>query len=121
MAQRLVRRICPHCKESYEPDDDTLRYLNLTRDKLPDGVLYRGRGCEECLDTGYMGRIGIFELLVVDDEVRAQVMRKEDANVIKRRAVERGLITLRMDGARKAIAGITTVDEVLRVSQMDTF
>jgi len=121
MAQRLVRRICPHCKESYEPDDDTLRYLNLTRDKLPEGVLYRGRGCEECLDTGYMGRIGIFELLVVDDEVRAQVMRKEDANVIKRRAVERGLITLRMDGARKAIAGITTVDEVLRVSQMDTF
>ncbi|MDZ7814637.1 MAG: type II secretion system ATPase GspE [Planctomycetota bacterium] len=120
MAQRLVRRVCPHCRESYEPSDKELMSLALTRDELPDGLLYRGTGCDECLDTGYQGRVGIFELLRMDDEVRSQVMRKEDSTVIKRDAVDRGLKTLRMDGAEKVKKGLTTVDEVVRVSQMDT-
>ncbi len=121
MAQRLVRQICPHCKTAYEPEDEKLHSIGLKRSDLINGVLYHGTGCDECLNTGYLGRIGIFELLVVDDLVRAQIMAKEDANVIKQRAVEKGLITLRMDGARKVVQGMTTIEDVLRVSQMDIF
>ena len=120
MAQRLVRLICPNCKAPYEPTDRELRSLSLERKDIKDGVLYRGTGCEECLETGYRGRMGLFELLVIDDELRTQVMQKEDANVIKQSAVKRGLVTLRMDGARKVLQGITTIDEIVRVSQMDT-
>lgn len=121
MAQRLVRQICPHCKTAYEPEDEKLHSIGLKRSDLINGVLYHGTGCDECLNTGYLGRIGIFELLVVDDLVRAQIMAKEDANVIKQRAVEKGLLTLRMDGARKVVQGMTTIEDVLRVSQMDIF
>ena len=119
MAQRLIRRICPHCIESYEPDEESLKFLRLGKADLKDGKFFRGKGCEECLETGYMGRIGIFELLVVDDVIRELIMRKEDANVIKQAAVKKGLVTLRMNGAKNVARGITTVDEVLRVSQMD--
>ena len=119
MAQRLVRRICPHCKEAYEPEQKDLESLDLTREDVPSGKLYRGTGCDECLKTGYLGRVGLFELMLIDDAIRQQVMAKEDANRIKQDAVRRGLITLRMDGARKVAAGITTVEEVVRVSQMD--
>ncbi|MFA4986102.1 MAG: type II secretion system ATPase GspE [Candidatus Brocadiia bacterium] len=119
MAQRLVRKVCPHCKESYEPDDRTLSYMNVKRSELRDGKLWRGKGCEECLDTGYYGRVGIFELLMIDDIIRAQIMRKEDANIIKSMAVQRGTLTLRMDGVRKVIEGVTTIDEVSRATQMD--
>jgi len=121
LAQRLVRRICQTCKEPYEPDPLTLQQLQLSAQLPPGAVFWRGRGCEECLGTGYHGRTGIFELLMVDDEVRMQVQRHDSAAMMKSSAVERGMRTLRMDGAVKAMTGETTLDEVVRVTQRDVF
>ena len=121
MAQRLVRRICQKCKEPYEPDPRIVRQLDVGELIRPGTPLWRGRGGEECLHTGYHGRMGIYELLVVDDEVRAQIQKHESATVMKSTAVARGMRTLRMDGALKAVAGETTLDEVMRVTQRDVF
>jgi len=119
IAQRLVRLICPACKESYLPEEESLRELGVSREALTDGALFRGRGCSECLDTGYFDRTGIYETFVLDEETRAQIMERRNASEIKRAAIERGLRTLRMDGAQKVIAGRTSAEEVLRVTQMD--
>jgi general secretion pathway protein E len=119
VAQRLVRLICPACKEPYEPEAESLRELGVSRDQLPEGVFSRGRGCSECMQTGYFGRTGIYELFVIDEQARTQVMDRWNASAIKRSALERGLRTLRMDGARKVITAKTTAEEVLRVTQMD--
>ncbi|MHC4779941.1 MAG: type II secretion system ATPase GspE [Planctomycetota bacterium] len=121
LAQRLVRIICPNCRVSYEPVPEELGEIGLSFEDIPSGVLYKGEGCDKCMDTGYLGRTGIFELLTVEDTVRTQIMRREGASFIKKAAVERGLITLRMDGAKKVARGITTVEEVIKVSQMDLF
>jgi general secretion pathway protein E len=121
LAQRLVRLICPACKTPYKPSMEELGEVGLTFDRLETGMLYKGAGCDKCMGTGYLGRTGIFELLVVDEEIRTLIMRREGASFIKKGAVERGLITLRMDGADKAAKGLTTVEEVIKVSQMDLF
>jgi len=81
--------------------------------------LYRAVGCQNCLGTGYHGRTGIFELLVLDDDIRSLILKNYDTNTIKRRATEKGMFTLRQDGARNVLKGITTVEEVLRVTQED--
>ena len=115
--QRLVRKLCEHCKESYTPSAEQLAEIGL---ELGDaGKLWANVGCSECSDTGYKGRTGIYELLLVDDEIRDMVTRQVDASAIKRRAVEKGLTTLRDDGAREVIAGTTTIAEVLRVTQVE--
>jgi len=120
-AQRLIRVICEKCKESYDPDDKALEEIGMTRADLPDGKLWRGRGCEACMNTGYWGRTGIYELLPIDDEVREKILARESATEIKRDAMRRDLMTtLRMDGARKVAQGVTTVEEVLRVTQVDS-
>lgn len=82
-------------------------------------MVYQAHGCPACMETGYAGRIGIYELMMMDDEVRAQVLKSADSNAIKRLAVERGMKTLRTDGARKIVSGLTTMEEVLRVTQED--
>ena len=118
MAQRLVRVICPKCKsacapgegEALIPDEGTVEQ---------DGEIYRGIGCENCVQTGYYGRTGIFELLLVDDDIRELIMKRTGANLIKKAAVSKGMLTLRDDGVQKVRAGITTVEEVLRVTQSD--
>jgi len=113
LAQRLVRKICPHCKEPYEPDPK----------KLPPDfdyqgeTLYRGRGCRECRGTGYMGRIGIFELLVINDEIRELIMQRSGSGPIIEAGKRNGLVLLREDGWRKVKQGITTPEEVLRVTK----
>ncbi|MHC4601408.1 MAG: type II secretion system ATPase GspE [Planctomycetota bacterium] len=121
LAQRLVRIICPNCRVSYKPTPEELGEIGLSFDDIPSGVLYKGTGCDKCMDTGYLGRTGIFELLTVEDTVRTQIMRREGASFIKKGAVDRGLITLRMDGAKKVAQGVTTVEEVIKVTQMDLF
>jgi len=121
LAQRLVRRICQNCKESYEPDPQIIEQLNISGLIKPGAPLWRGRGCDECLNTGYHGRTGIYELMMIDDDVRGQIQRHDSAAVMKASAVQRGMRTLRMDGALKAVAGETTLDEVLRVTQRDVF
>ena len=119
LAQRLVRRICTNCREEYHPNSHELRELGLGPGAEKDHTFYAGKGCAKCFDTGFRGRIGIYELLVVNEEIREMVYRKDSAGAIKKKAIEFGMQTLRMDGARKAIEGLTTVSEVLRVTQSD--
>jgi len=116
LAQRLVRQLCTECKEAYEPLDVELKDVGLTK-KQVKGPVYRAKGCPECLDTGYRGRCGIYEMLPVTDSVKHLVMQSADAGSIKKAALEDGLVTLRGDGLRKVLSGVTSFDEVLRVTQ----
>ncbi|MBW2168474.1 MAG: Flp pilus assembly complex ATPase component TadA, partial [Deltaproteobacteria bacterium] len=113
VAQRLVRTICPHCKEAFKPDESTLKDLGLSEDQ----IFYRGKGCKECMDTGYRGRAGIFELLVLDNEIRDLVKSSSDSVTIKQAGMRKGMTTLFEDGLKKVQSGITTLNEVMRVSQ----
>ena len=116
LAQRLVRRICPNCKEKYEPTEHELRELGIGS---TDAEFYTGSGCSKCFDTGYKGRTGIYELLLIDDDIREMIHSMETAGAIKTKCLQKGLQTLRMDGARKVLDGITSIAEVLRVTQSD--
>lgn len=116
LAQRLVRLVCPHCREAYDPSDEELRNIGLNRRDL-DGPFYRATGCPRCLNKGYMGRKGIYELLVVDESMQSLILRNADLGEIKRHSLATGTHTLRMDGVEKIKMGWTTVEEVLRVTQ----
>ena len=118
IAQRLVRVICEKCKEEYIPGKDVLSALNIKDDSNNDGKikLYRGTGCSSCKDTGYYGRTSIFELIVLDEEIRALIISKASSNVIKDVAIKKGMKTLKHSGMEKAKQGITTIEEVLRVA-----
>ncbi len=116
LAQRLVRVICPHCKEGYDPDEASLSKIGITPVMLKGKRIYRGRGCPECLHTGYYGRTGLFELMVLDKDMKALILKTSDANTIKEKAIENHMITLRQDGALKVLNGITTIEEVFRVT-----
>jgi general secretion pathway protein E len=145
-AQRLVRLLCPHCKELYEPHRDELEELAFNLDdpysvgKPPKSpvygaawrklrpipalsgdrfMLHRAVGCDECLGTGYRGRTGVYEMVMITDEIRLNVLKNADSNTIKRVAHEEGMISLRDDGIRKVVAGITTIEEVVRVTHED--
>ena len=115
MAQRLVRRICPHCKEQYEPDRE-----KMPRDfAMPEGVkLWRGVGCRKCHNTGYRGRTGLYELMTMTDDVREKVMQRVGAHQIEQIAKQQGLRLLREDGWRKVLAGETTPEEVIRCTKV---
>jgi len=146
LAQRLVRRLCASCRQPYIPSDQDLRSLQIDPNqfgppapllrgprgvddeptrltavdpgaKKPRPVLYRPVGCEACTGTGYRGRVGIYELLVVDEPVRREVLNRSDANRITRVASERGMVTLRQDGARHVMLGNTSIEEVLAATQ----
>lgn len=117
IAQRLLRFLCPSCKESYQPSDDELRKIGISREDLDDGVLYRAKGCEKCFDMGYSGRSAIFEMLIIDDEIRNLTLGNVDSGQIKRKAIEHGMTTLRMDGADQVLKGLTSIDEVMRVTE----
>jgi general secretion pathway protein E len=116
MAQRLVREICQECRKPYSMDARILRSHGFDGAATGDVTLFRGDGCEACGYTGYAGRIGIFEFMLIDDPIRHLIVSKEDANVIAAKARELGMVSLRDDGWRKTQAGITTLDEVLRVT-----
>jgi general secretion pathway protein E/type IV pilus assembly protein PilB len=115
MAQRLVRSICPNCKQAYRPEPDDLP-PDFPR---PPGelMLYRGAGCRTCRNVGYRGRLGIFELLVANEKIRHMTVERASSNLILKQALDDGMITLRQDGWRKVLAGQTTVSEVLRVTK----
>jgi len=122
MAQRLVRTLCPACKEPVVPTDLELQQLSYTRERFlaeSQGYVYQARGCAECMGNGYRGRTGIYELLHVDDEIRGLIMANVDSNTIKKRAILKGMMTLRDDGTRKIFAGETSISEILRVTQDD--
>ncbi len=117
LAQRLVRVICHGCKKPYPVESQILRSHGFDGDTSGTVELYRGDGCENCGYTGYEGRVGIFELMLVDEPIRRLIVTKEEANVIAAKARERGMVTLREDGWRKVQDGVTTLDEVLRVTK----
>jgi general secretion pathway protein E len=117
LAQRLVRVVCRHCRESYTPDEESLKSIGITPEMSAGKEIFRGKGCPACLDTGYLGRTGIFELMLLDDSLKNLILRTSDANAIKRQAMEQGMISLRQDGAQKVLNGITTIEEVFRVTQ----
>jgi type II secretory ATPase GspE/PulE/Tfp pilus assembly ATPase PilB-like protein len=120
IAQRLLRFLCNHCKEPYEPHDDELLKIGIRRSQMHDGVLYRARGCDKCFNMGYSGRTGIFEMLMIDDDIRNLTLSQVDSTKIKRKAMEHGMTTLRMDGAEKVARGLTSVDEVMRVTEEES-
>ncbi len=146
LAQRLVRMLCKECKEAYTPSHFELRQLGIDAERVAwrkarklsprymvpgvpyepaapaEGkplIFYRAKGCEACLDTGYTGRRGIYELLMIEDAVGSLILKSSDAQTLKRTAVDQGMDTLRDDGARKVLEGLTTVEEVLAATQED--
>jgi type II secretory ATPase GspE/PulE/Tfp pilus assembly ATPase PilB-like protein len=116
LAQRLVRRLCPHCRQAYQPSAAELAELGALRGWPPGVVLHRPGGCELCRGTGYRGRVGLFELLLVDDVIEEMVLRRASSAEIKLSAQERGLVTLREEGWQKVLDGVTSVEEVTRVT-----
>jgi general secretion pathway protein E len=117
LAQRLLRRICPDCKRSYTASEEELDRLDV-----PPGshlTLYRGAGCAACSQTGYRGRTGIFELMVLDDEIRRLIGSKADSTAIKQAAIAKGMVTLKREGAERVIQGHTTLEEVMRITQQE--
>jgi general secretion pathway protein E len=149
LAQRLVRMLCPHCKEAYPAEDFEMQELGIDQDRIrhrakrklntesryfprsivtPDvlelaagtrPMFFKNKGCDRCANTGFMGRRGIYELMLMDDAIGPLVLRNADARTIKRSAMEQGMDSLRDDGARKVLAGMTTVEEVLAATQED--
>jgi len=116
IAQRLVRVLCDHCKEAYKPDM-TLQTLGVRPDRLRKYTFYRAKGCDQCFHTGYRGRIGIFEIMIMGYKLKTLIQRTFDSFQIKQEALKLGLVTLRRDGIEKVLRGITTIEEVVRVTQ----
>ncbi|MDD5459764.1 MAG: type II secretion system ATPase GspE, partial [Phycisphaerae bacterium] len=120
LAQRLVRRICQNCRQPYTPTAHELRELGLGESgHRAQHEFFVGSGCDKCFQTGYRGRTGIYELMLISEQIKDMVYRKATAGEVKKTALDSGMRTLRMDGARKAIEGITTIAEVMRVTQTD--
>jgi general secretion pathway protein E len=117
LAQRLVRIICSHCKEEYEAPPDMLQLIGLGEEESQNRTVSRGKGCVQCHHTGYKGRCGIYELMLMTQDMKALILHTSDANQIKKKAIENGMITLQKDGAMKVLQGTTTIEEVYRVSQ----
>ena len=119
LSQRLVRNICPHCKESYEPSAAILAKLEgPNHPLLPEGTkLWRGKGCRFCFGTGYRGRTVLSELLVVDEKIRAAIVRGAHSSELHHMAVENGMIPMYWDGVDKVVAGITTLEEILEATE----
>jgi type IV pilus assembly protein PilB len=120
LAQRLVRKVCKRCGAPYVPPESELRSLGIDPAKAAEASFRKGKGCADCNKTGYRGRFGIFEIFVIDDEARKLIYDKVSSSVLRSRAREMGMRTLREDGARKVIAGLTSPEEVVRATIMDT-
>jgi len=121
-AQRITRRICTACQQSYTPAREISEDIKKVLGKLlppekSEITLYRGKGCQECNNTGYLGRIGIYETIVVSPAIAKLITERSEASAIEMKAIEEGMITMKQDGYLKALDGITTIEEVLRVAQ----
>jgi len=119
MAQRLIRRVCSKCKEPYTPTDYEMKTLNIDPAELGKTTIYKGRGCTDCSRTGYRGRTGIYEIFFVDEEMRRLIYERVPSNVLRTQARELGMRTLREDGLRKIMAGVTTPEEVISITSGD--
>jgi len=119
MAQRLVRRLCNNCKEAGELTDTELRALRIDPGQLLGAQVMKPVGCEQCCQIGYKGRIGIFEIFIIDDEVRHMINKRSSTLMLRQRARELGMRTLREDGVRKILAGLTSAEEVISITMGD--
>jgi len=119
MAQRLVRKICKKCMAPYQPTEQEMRSLGLTMEDVKNGNIQKGRGCPNCNNSGNRGRFGVFEVFVIEDEARKLIYDRVPTTVLRQRAREMGMRTLREDGIRKVLAGLTTPDEVIRATVGD--
>ena len=119
MAQRLVRKICPHCREEYDPSEEELKLVGLSRKRLNGKKLHQAKGCRECRNTGYLGRTGIFELIPMTRKVRALIYDNANEDEIRSCAMKEGMVSMRESGLRKILDGTTTIQEVLRITMDD--
>jgi general secretion pathway protein E len=122
LAQRLVRVLCKDCRVAYFPSPEELREVGLTPEQVrkeTGGMIYKPAGCDQCNRTGYRGRIGIYEMMLVDDDIRQLILKNVDSGTIKKKAVEKGMLSLMDDGAAKVLRGVTSIAEVLSVTQED--
>ncbi|MDF2549841.1 MAG: gspE [Chlamydiales bacterium] len=117
LAQRLLRQICSQCKVSYEPSEKELLELGVSQKELPGGVLYRGQGCPACYHSGYKGRHGVYEFMGIDAKIKERIVKSADAVELRLLALERGMLSLRDHGKQLVIQGITTLQEVWRVTR----
>jgi type IV pilus assembly protein PilB len=114
LGQRLVRKVCANCRTPFEPTEAQLALLNLSPHDLGDKVFYYGRGCSTCNDTGYKGRKGIYELLIISDAIRNLINERAPTVVMRQKAIELGMVTLREDGLRSIFEGSTSIEEVVK-------
>lgn len=119
IAQRLVRRLCDHCKRAYQPTAEMLARLGISKEHARKITFYEAVGCEECLNSGYKGRIAIFEVMPMSEAIAKLTMERADTNVIAKQAIKEGMTPLVEDGVRRIIEGVTTIEEVLSVAAMD--
>lgn len=119
LAQRLIRKICPRCKESYDASEDELYALQLTLEDLEGRKLYRGKGCEYCNHSGYKGRMGLFEIMIFDDDMRELIMKQASTQLLRSESRKRGMRTLRQSGLMALYDGITTIEEVIRETMIE--
>jgi general secretion pathway protein E len=116
IAQRLIRVLCKRCREAYTPSDEELAEIGCAAD-VASRTLYRAKGCVHCNHTGYHGRTGIFEILIIDDQIRAMITRGVDSKQIQDQAIRQGMLTMRLHGARMVVEGQTSVAEILRQTE----
>jgi len=117
VAQRLIRVLCRNCKQPYTPDNSTLESIGITPDQFQETTIYRADGCEYCFHTGYKGRAGIFEIMLMDSSLKSLILTTYDSSQIKDAALNLNMVTLRQDGIQKVLSGISTIEEVIRVTQ----
>jgi general secretion pathway protein E len=117
VAQRLVRVLCDDCKKTYTPSDIYLKSIGVAADRFNKDNIYKAVGCENCVQTGYRGRLGIFEIMLLSEKIKNLILKTFDSNRIKNQAVQDKMISLRYDGLKKVLDGATTIEEVLRVTQ----
>jgi len=117
VAQRLIRVLCRNCKQPYTPDNLTLESIGITPDQFQETTIYRADGCENCFHTGYKGRAGIFEIMLMDSSLKSLILTTYDSSQIKNAALNLNMVTLRQDGIQKVLSGISTIEEVIRVTQ----
>jgi len=117
VAQRLIRVLCKDCKQPYTPDKSTLESIGITSDQLHEATIYKANGCENCFRTGYKGRMGIFEIMLLDSSLKSMILTAHDSGRIKDAALNLNMVTLRQDGIQKVLRGISTIEEVIRVTQ----
>lgn len=119
ISQRLVRKLCEHCKEAYVPDKEMLERVGLKPEEAKHITFYRAVGCDECLKMGYKGRLAVFEIMEINDELAKLIVQRVDATIIRRKALEQGMTLLGTDGLRQIKAGLTTIEEIIAVAYVE--